>query len=115
MFLGAIALEAQDIQDIINSYKIRNVGPLRGGRVTAVEGVASQPSVFYMGATGGGVWKTEDYGISWENISDGYFATPSIGAISVHQNDPNIIYVGTGSDEPEIIVQGFLSPLQSPA
>ena len=98
MFLGAIALEAQDIQDIINSYKIRNVGPLRGGRVTAVEGVASQPSVFYMGATGGGVWKTEDYGISWENISDGYFATPSIGAISVHQNDPNIIYVGTGSD-----------------
>ena len=51
-----------------------------------------------MGATGGGVWKTEDYGINWDNISDGFFATPSIGAISVHQNDPNIIYVGTGSD-----------------
>ncbi len=96
--LCAVALQAQDIQQIINSYKIRNVGPLRGGRVTTIEGVASQPSVFYMGATGGGVWKTKDNGISWDNISDGFFATPSIGAISVHQSDPNIIYVGTGSD-----------------
>ena len=97
-FLYTIVLQAQDVQEIINSYKIRNIGPSRGGRVTAVEGVASQSSVFYMGATGGGVWKTEDYGINWDNISDGFFATPSIGAISVHQNDPNIIYVGTGSD-----------------
>ena len=79
-------------------FQYRFVGPNRGGRVTAVEGVASQPNIFYMGATGGGVWKTEDYGTSWKNISDGYFATPSIGAISVAQNDPNIIYVGTGSD-----------------
>lgn len=97
LLLAAI-VQAQDVQQIVNSYKFRNVGPLRGGRVTTVEGVASQPSVFYMGATGGGVWKTEDYGISWDNISDGFFATPSIGAISVFQNDPNIIYVGTGSD-----------------
>lgn len=89
---------SQDIPKILNSYEFRNVGPLRGGRVTAVEGVASKPSLFYMGATGGGVWKTEDYGITWENISDGYFSTPSIGAISVFQNDPKIIYVGTGSD-----------------
>ena len=51
-----------------------------------------------MGATGGGVWKTEDYGTSWQNVSDGFFETPSIGAIQVAQNDPNIIYVGTGSD-----------------
>ncbi|MFT6319603.1 MAG: photosystem II stability/assembly factor-like uncharacterized protein, partial [Granulosicoccus sp.] len=51
-----------------------------------------------MGATGGGVWKTADYGTSWQNISDGFFETPSIGAIQVAQNDPNIIYVGTGSD-----------------
>lgn len=89
---------SQDLTPILNSYKFRNVGPLRGGRVTAVEGVASKPSLFYMGATGGGVWKTEDYGITWENISDGYFPTPSIGAISVYQNQPEIIYVGTGSD-----------------
>lgn len=74
------------------------VGPTRGGRVTAVAGVASQPNVYYMGATGGGVWKTTDYGTSWENVSDGFFSTPSIGAIRVAQNDPNIVYVGTGSD-----------------
>ena len=89
---------SQDLTPILNTYKFRNVGPLRGGRVTAVAGVESKPSVFYMGATGGGVWKTDDYGITWENISDGYFPTPSIGAISVYQKQPEIIYVGTGSD-----------------
>ncbi|MEK6478977.1 glycosyl hydrolase [Catalinimonas sp. 4WD22] len=81
-----------------SAMKFRNVGPTRGGRVTAVAGVASKPGTFYMGSTGGGVWKTEDYGITYENLSDGYFASPSIGAISVYQNNPDIIYVGTGSD-----------------
>ena len=97
-FLGLSHAQAQDVQEIVNSYSFRNVGPLRGGRVTAVEGVAQQPSVFYMGATGGGVWKTSDYGMSWDNVSDGFFATPSIGAIAVDQSSPQIIYVGTGSD-----------------
>lgn len=78
--------------------QFRNVGPSRGGRVTAVSGVVRQENVFYMGATGGGLWKSVDYGFNWENISDGYFATPSIGAIAVFQEDPEIIYVGTGSD-----------------
>lgn len=76
----------------------RNVGPSRGGRVTAVAGVASAPSTFYLGATGGGVWKTTDYGTRWANVSDGFFESPSIGAIAVAQHDANIIYVGTGSD-----------------
>ena len=80
------------------AFKYRELGPYRGGRVTAVAGVTAAPSTFYLGATGGGVWKTEDYGISWKNVSDGFFSTPSIGAIEVAQNDPNIIYVGTGSD-----------------
>ena len=57
-----------------------------------------QPGTFYLGATGAGVWKTEDYGTTWNNISDGFFKTPSIGAIEVAANDPNIVYVGTGSD-----------------
>jgi photosystem II stability/assembly factor-like uncharacterized protein len=74
------------------------VGPSRGGRVTAVTGIAEQPGTFYMGATGGGVWKTTDYGQSWANVSDGYFATASIGAIDVADSDPNVVYVGTGSD-----------------
>lgn len=76
----------------------RSIGPSRGGRVTAVSGVDSQPHVSYMGATGGGLWKSEDYGIHWRNISDGYFKTPAIGAIAVYQKNPEIIYVGTGSD-----------------
>lgn len=82
----------------LDHLEYRHVGPTRGGRVTAVTGVASQPNVFYMGATGGGIWKTEDYGTSWYNVSDGYFSTPSIGDMNVAQNDPNIVYVGTGSD-----------------
>ncbi len=83
---------------LFQAYKYRNVGPTRGGRVTTVEGVALVPGTFYMGSTGGGVWKTEDYGITWKNISDGYFNTPSIGAIRVVTTNPDIIYVGTGSD-----------------
>jgi photosystem II stability/assembly factor-like uncharacterized protein len=74
----------------------RNVGPFRGGRVTAVAGVPSQPLTFYMGAAGGGVWKTEDAGTSWRNVSDGFFRTGTIGAIAVADVDPNVIYVGTG-------------------
>lgn len=86
------------IADDANGFKYRNVGPDRGGRVTAVAGTVAAPSTFYLGATGGGVWKTEDFGTTWKVVSDGYFQSPSIGDISVAQNDPNIVYVGTGSD-----------------
>lgn len=84
-------------QDFSN-FQFREVGPNRGGRVTAVAGTAAEPGTFYQGATGGGVWKTTDYGTSWKNVSDGFFDTPSIGAIAVDQKDPNVVYVGTGSD-----------------
>ena len=83
---------------ILNTFQYRCIGPTRGGRVTAVAGIATQPSTYFMGTTGGGVWKTKDHGITWKNCSDGYFATPSIGAITVNQNNPKMIYVGTGSD-----------------
>lgn len=76
----------------------RNVGPTRGGRSTTVQGAVKQPGTFYMGTTGGGLWKTSDYGTNWFNISDGFFKSPSIGTIKVYQEDPQIIYVGTGSD-----------------
>ena len=85
-------------EDTFTGLSFRNVGPTRGGRVTAVAGVESMPGIFYMGATGGGIWKTTDYGSSWENISDGFFESPSIGAIRVSQSTPDIIYAGTGSD-----------------
>jgi photosystem II stability/assembly factor-like uncharacterized protein len=100
--LGA-ALDAQSGPSgpnpaLFAGLKYRMIGPARGGRVTTVTGVAEQPNVFYMGGVGGGVWKTTDYGQSWWNISDGYLATGSIGAINVADSDANVIYVGTGSD-----------------
>lgn len=82
----------------LKALQYRNIGPTQGGRATAVAGINSQPSTYYMGATGGGVWKTEDYGITWKNVSDGFFSTPSIGDINVFQPDPKVVYVGTGSD-----------------
>jgi photosystem II stability/assembly factor-like uncharacterized protein len=74
----------------------RNVGPWRGGRATTIAGVVGKPMIYYMGATGGGVWKTEDAGISWRPISDGQLKMGSIGAIAVAPDDDNVIYVGTG-------------------
>lgn len=91
------AAEAQT-GELFKDLEFRYIGPSRGGRVTTVTGHRADPGTFYMGATGGGVWKTTDYGVSWENISDGYFETGSIGSIDVADADPNIVYVGTGSD-----------------
>ncbi|WP_370390838.1 glycosyl hydrolase [uncultured Winogradskyella sp.] len=77
------------------ALEYRLIGPFRGGRSAAVTGVPDQPNLFYFGATGGGIWKTNNGGRTWENISDGYFGG-SIGAISVSKSDPNVIYVGGG-------------------
>ncbi|HSR39162.1 MAG TPA: hypothetical protein VLL95_09640, partial [Phnomibacter sp.] len=82
--------------DQMKGLQWRNLGPTRGGRSVASSGVVGQPFTYYMGSTGGGVWKTEDGGITWNNISDGFFKTGSIGAIAVAESDPNVIYVGTG-------------------
>jgi photosystem II stability/assembly factor-like uncharacterized protein len=84
----------------LNAYqdlKWRSVGATRGGRVTAYSGVRQQPHTFYFGGVGGGVWKTDDAGISWRPISDGQIGTGSIGSIDVAPSNPNHIWVGTGS------------------
>jgi photosystem II stability/assembly factor-like uncharacterized protein/soluble cytochrome b562 len=91
---------------LFKAMQWRLIGPFRGGRANAVAGVPDQPSVYYAGYTGGGVWKTEDAGYSWKNISDGFFRTGSIGAIAVAASDPNVIYVGSG----EHAVRGQSSP-----
>ena len=82
----------------------RNIGPFRGGRSAAVAGVPNKPNLYYMGSTGGGVWRTKDGGGSWQNISDGFFGG-SIGAIAVSEYDNNVIYVGGG----EVTVRGNVS------
>lgn len=88
------------------SLRFRHIGPYRGGRSTAVAGIPDQPYTFYMGTTGGGVFKTDDAGQSWTNVSDGFFAVGSIGAVAVAESDSNIVYVGTGSACP----RGNVSP-----
>ena len=89
----------------IPNLKWRSIGPYRGGRASSVAGTSHSKSTYYFGATGGGVWKTTNAGVTWKNISDGYFGG-SIGAVSVSKSDPNILYVGTG----EQTVRGNISP-----
>ncbi len=89
-------LAGQQPSGVAGALRWRSIGPLRGGRVTAVAGIASQPLVYYMGATGGGVWKTDDAGLTWNNVSDGFFRTGSVGAVSVAQSSPDVVYVGMG-------------------
>jgi photosystem II stability/assembly factor-like uncharacterized protein len=81
---------------VFHSLKWRNIGPFRGGRANAICGVPTNDQLFYVGYTGGGVWRTDDGGLSWRNISDGFFKVGSIGDIAVCENDPNVVYVGTG-------------------
>ena len=81
---------------LFHGQKWRNIGPFRGGRSVTSTGVINQPQTYYMGSTGGGVYKTTDAGITWENISDGFFKTGSVGSIAVSESDTNIVVVGMG-------------------
>ena len=83
-------------EDILRALHWRCIGPPRGGRVVAVAGDPADQAVFYFGACAGGVWKTYDAGTYWENVSDGFFKTASVGAIAVAQSDPNVVYAGMG-------------------
>ena len=91
-------------KELYSSLNYREIGPFRGGRSAAVTGVPGQPKLFYMGTTGGGVWRTADGGQTYENISDGYFGG-SIGSVAVAPSDHNVLYVGGG----EVTVRGNVS------
>ncbi len=100
---GAAARQEPEAEDappvdpsLFQAMKWRSIGPFRGGRVTAVAGVPGQPLVYYFGSAGGGLWKTEDGGTTWENVSDGFFNTGSVGAVAVAPSDPNVVYAGLG-------------------
>lgn len=102
LFFIALHSNAQSVKDSsdLNSYfkpmKWRCIGPFRGGRSVCATGVVGNPSVYYMGTTGGGLWKTKDMGITWTNISDGYFKTGSVGAVAVSESNPKVVYAGMG-------------------
>jgi photosystem II stability/assembly factor-like uncharacterized protein len=104
-FFAAVLASAQTTPDpnvliqpeLLSNLKYRHVGPSRGGRATAITGVRQEPFTFYFGATGGGVWRSNDAGTNWENISDGQIKCGSIGAVAIAPSDPAVIYVGTGS------------------
>ncbi|MFI5238444.1 MAG: WD40/YVTN/BNR-like repeat-containing protein, partial [Gemmatimonadales bacterium] len=98
----APSVQAQSTTQFDNAHfdlRYRMVGPARGGRVTTVMGVPSEPRTFYMGVASGGLWKTTDAGSSWIPISDGKIPVGSMGSIDVSISNPNIIYVATGSDD----------------
>jgi photosystem II stability/assembly factor-like uncharacterized protein len=91
----------------LRAVRWRNIGPFRGGRSVAVAGVVRDPLVYYMGTTGGGVWKTVDAGATWQNISDGFFTTGSVGAIAVSESDPNVVFVGMGEHAPRGVMTSY--------
>ena len=88
--------DSTDYNAVFKSVKWRNIGPFRGGRSNCATGIKGNPMVYYMGTTGGGLWKTTDLGITWTNISDGFFQTGSVGAVAVAESDVNVVYVGMG-------------------
>ena len=109
IFIGLMALTFLGAterfkEELFKAMEYRNIGPFRGGRSAASTGVPGNKFLAYFGATGGGVWKTENGGQTWNNISDGYFGG-SIGAVTVSEWDPNVIYVGGG----EVTVRGNVS------
>ena len=85
----------------------RNVGPMRGGRSVTSVGVVGNSFTYYMGTTGGGIWKTEDAGQTWNNVSDGFFKTGSVGAVAVSISDPNVVYVGMGEHPPRGVTSSY--------
>jgi photosystem II stability/assembly factor-like uncharacterized protein len=86
----------QHLDSVFQPVRWRSIGPFRGGRSVASTGVVGDPKTYYMGTTGGGLWKTDNMGITWRNVSDGYFKTGTVGAVAVAESDPNVVYVGMG-------------------
>ncbi|WP_282055615.1 WD40/YVTN/BNR-like repeat-containing protein [Maribacter luteus] len=98
---------SQKVGDYFKPLKYRNIGPFRGGRSVTATGVVGDPLTYYMGTTGGGLWKTSDAGQRWENISDGFFEMGSVGAVAVSASNPNIVYCGMGEHAPRGVMTSY--------
>lgn len=107
ILLQASVTFGQSLDSLLQPVKFRSIGPFRGGRSVTATGVIGDPLTYYMGTTGGGVWKTEDAGQLWNNISDGYFKTGSVGAVAVSESDPNVVYVGMGEHAPRGVMTSY--------
>jgi len=109
IFLVLIGFQvmAQDLYESSSPLKYRNIGPFRGGRSVTASGVVGDPLTYFMGTTGGGVWKTSDAGQHWANISDGFFTTGSVGAIAVSESHPRIVFVGMGEHAPRGVMTSY--------
>jgi photosystem II stability/assembly factor-like uncharacterized protein len=97
----------QNANDYFKPMKFRNIGPFRGGRSVTASGVVGDPLTYYMGTTGGGLWKTNNAGQQWENISDGFFEMGSVGAVSVSASNPNVVYCGMGEHAPRGVMTSY--------
>ncbi|OYX14561.1 MAG: hypothetical protein B7Z16_14345, partial [Algoriphagus sp. 32-45-6] len=106
LLLGSITATAQTYDSSL-PIKYRNIGPFRGGRSVAATGVVNDPLTYYFSTTGGGLWKTADAGQHWENISDGFFTTGSVGAVAVAESNPNMVYVGMGEHAPRGVMTSY--------
>ncbi len=98
---------AQKAEEYFKPLKYRNIGPFRGGRSVTATGVVGDPLTYYMGTTGGGLWKTTDAGQRWENISDGFFEMGSVGSVAVSASNPNIVYCGMGEHAPRGVMTSY--------
>ncbi|MEW2920796.1 glycosyl hydrolase [Muricauda sp. ANG21] len=105
-FCGTLAL-AQTANEYFKPMKFRNIGPFRGGRSVTASGVVGDPLTYYMGTTGGGLWKTTNAGGHWDNISDGFFEMGSVGAVAVSASNPNIVYCGMGEHAPRGVMTSY--------
>src|SRR5437667_4012788 len=104
VLVGSRVLTAQRPADSdkpgpFGALKWRGIGPARGGRSIAVAGSAARPNEYYFGATGGGLWKTANGGVTWSIVTDGQLTSSSVGAVAVAPSNPDIVYLGPGESE----------------
>src|ERR1700760_1494460 len=92
---GSVAAATYEAS-VFGALQWRSIGPARGGRSITCAGSSARPNEYYFGATGGGLWKTIDSGVTWRPVTDGQIHSSSVGAVAVSESDPNIVYIGMG-------------------